>query len=202
MADKKDISNIIEKIIYGIKKRYPDLSLDTLWELFGDTKVIDVPKKEIFMKAGHTDKRIVFVVKGLFRAFFDRGEAEITTWFRQEFNVFASYTSIFLNKPSKLSYQAIEDSIVVVLDYDLLKLKAKTNIEVTKSIVVVLESILVEVIVNLEDFIMMSPEERFLQTMRGNSNIINRVPQNQLASILGIRPESFSRMKNRLKNKE
>jgi hypothetical protein len=48
---------------------------------------------------------------------------------------------------------------------------------------------------------MLSPEDRFLQTMKKNHNLINRVPQNQLATILGIRPESFSRLKNRLKNK-
>jgi CRP-like cAMP-binding protein len=201
MSGNTEINQVIEKIILGIKKHYPDISLDTLWALLGDTEIIDVPKKEVFLKAGQTDKRIVFVAKGLFRAYFDKGDAEITTWFRQEFNVFASYTSIFLNKPSKLSYQAIEDSVVVAIDYDLLKLKAKTDLQVSKSIVVVLESILMEVILNLEDFIMLSPEDRFLQTMKKNHNLINRVPQNQLATILGIRPESFSRLKNRLKNK-
>lgn len=202
MDNNIEIGILIDKIIKGLKKQYPDLSLDTMWELLGDTKIIEVPKKQIFLKAGNIDNRIIFVAKGLFRAFFDKGDSEITTWFRPEYSVFASYPSIFINKPSKLSYQAIEDSVVVVLDYPLLKEKAKSDIEVAKSIIVVLESILMEVIINLEEFIMLSPEERFLQTMEHKHSIINRVPQNQLASILGITPESLSRLKGRLKNKD
>jgi CRP-like cAMP-binding protein len=202
MNENIEINHLVDKIIKGFKKHYPELNIDTIWELFGDTKIIEVPKKQILLKTGHTDKRIIFVVKGLFRAYYDKGDSEITTWFRPEFSVFASYSSIFANNPSKLSYQAIEDSVVVILDYELLKEKAKTDFEVAKSIIVVLESILTEVILNLEDFIMLSPEERFLQTMENKHTIINRVPQNQLASILGITPESLSRIKTRLKNKD
>jgi CRP-like cAMP-binding protein len=74
--------------------------------------------------------------------------------------------------------------------------------QMSVQIISILEGILLRLIESLENFIMMNPEERFQKIMERKSNLVNRVPQNQLASLLGITPESFSRLKGRLKQKE
>jgi CRP-like cAMP-binding protein len=43
-----------------------------------------------------------------------------------------------------------------------------------------------------------SPEERYLYILQKRPELIQRVPQYQLASYLGIQPESLSRLKKRL----
>lgn len=202
MKEKVDIGDLINRIAHGIKKQFPNLSLDTIFDLFQFAEILDVPKKSYFITAGQFDRRVVFVIKGLFRAFYDKDGMEYTIWFRQEFDVYASYSSILAEKKSTLTYQAIEDSIVMVISYDLLKEKAMEDMEVAKSIIVVLEGLMLELIESLEEYIMLNPEERFLKILEKKSGLFNRVPQHQLASMLGITPESFSRLKNRLKNKE
>jgi CRP-like cAMP-binding protein len=47
-------------------------------------------------------------------------------------------------------------------------------------------------------FIASSPEERFKTLQMKRPSLIDRVPQHQLASYLGITPESLSRIKKRL----
>ncbi|MFT7273137.1 MAG: CRP-like cAMP-binding protein, partial [Spirosomataceae bacterium] len=41
------------------------------------------------------------------------------------------------------------------------------------------------------------PEERFSDLMENNPSLMNRVPQHQIASYLGVTPESLSRIKKR-----
>ena len=48
-------------------------------------------------------------------------------------------------------------------------------------------------------FIASTPEERFMTLLLERPQLIDRVPQHQLASYLGITPESLSRIKKRMK---
>ena len=47
-------------------------------------------------------------------------------------------------------------------------------------------------------FVISSPEERYLNLLKNRPGLINRVPQYQLASYLGIKPESLSRIRKRI----
>jgi hypothetical protein len=54
---------------------------------------------------------------------------------------------------------------------------------------------------NLAEFKMTSPEERYIQLQKKRPDLIQRVPQYQLASYLGVTPESLSRIRKRLSKK-
>lgn len=47
-----------------------------------------------------------------------------------------------------------------------------------------------------------TPEQRYLRLQESNSSLLQRVPQYQLASYLGVKPESLSRIRKRLANKK
>ena len=47
-----------------------------------------------------------------------------------------------------------------------------------------------------------SPEERYLSLQKNRPDLIQRVPQYQLASYLGIKPESLSQIRKRLSKKQ
>ncbi len=195
------IEELIKNITSGIRSKFPNLSQEAIEDLFHYTEIIEVPKKSYFIKSGQYDRRIVFVIKGLFRAFYTNGEQESTIWFRQEFDVYASYSSIFSKRPSNLSYQAIEDSVIMVVSYDFLKERAMKDQEMAKSIIVVFERLMLDLLMSLEEYIILNAEDRFIRVLEISPKLISRVPQNQLASMLGITPESFSRLKSRLKSK-
>ena len=51
---------------------------------------------------------------------------------------------------------------------------------------------------NFALFITSSPEERYLNLLKTRPNLLQSVPQHQIASFLGIKPESLSRLKKRI----
>ena len=51
-------------------------------------------------------------------------------------------------------------------------------------------------------FITSSPEERYINLIENKSELLNRVPQHQIASFLGIKPESLSRLRKRILTKK
>ncbi|MNN63988.1 hypothetical protein D3C81_1794030 [compost metagenome] len=50
----------------------------------------------------------------------------------------------------------------------------------------------------LTSFIASNPEERYKALLQKRPHLLTRVPQHQLASYLGITPESLSRIKKRV----
>lgn len=185
----------------GVKNNFPNLSYQKVEEIVRLCEIQDIPKKSDIIKSGQFYGKIVFVISGLFRAYYNINEVEHTFWFREEFTVFASHRSILQGKTSTVSYQAIENSMIATIDYSVLKDLAKHDSEVANSIIVVLESLILELIDRVEEFITLSPEQRYQNFLDRNTKVINRVSQNQLASFIGITPESFSRLKNRLMSK-
>jgi CRP-like cAMP-binding protein len=53
----------------------------------------------------------------------------------------------------------------------------------------------------LSNYIINSPEERYLQLLKTRPELLERVPQYQLASYLGVTPESLSRIRSRIMGK-
>lgn len=193
--------DLISIVIKGIKKNFPDLSYNNLVELAQYFEIIEVSKKKEIIKKDKYYGKIVFVISGLFRAYYKYEDIENTFWFREEFTVFASHKSILSNKPSSITYQAIEDSIVAVIDYSLLKELANKDSDSAKSIIIVLESLVLELIERIEDFMTLNPDQRYECFKEKHGNIVSRIPQQYIASFIGITPVSFSRLKSRAMTK-
>lgn len=192
---------IQEEFLKVFKKKFPGISYEKILEIWSLFDIIKVSKRQHLIKAGNYYDKIVIVISGLFRAYYKQDKIEHTFWFREEYTVFASHRSILQHKPSSISYQAIEDSVVALIDYYLLKQLAVTDPEIAKSIIASLESLILELIDRVEEFVTLLPEDRYKTFMERHDNIITRLPQNQLASYLGITPVSFSRLKSRIMNR-
>ena len=55
--------------------------------------------------------------------------------------------------------------------------------------------------INFDDFKTSSPEQRYLNLLEKRPDLIQRVPQHQLASYLGVKPQSLSRLRARILEK-
>ena len=53
----------------------------------------------------------------------------------------------------------------------------------------------------IDAFVMLSPEERYLQFVENNPDMINRVHNKYIANMLGITPVSLSRIRKRISRK-
>ena len=50
----------------------------------------------------------------------------------------------------------------------------------------------------IEDFLFMKPEERYIDFVKNNHEIMNRVSLSHLSSLLGIERQSLSRIRKRI----
>lgn len=57
-------------------------------------------------------------------------------------------------------------------------------------------------VMHTESFILYSAEERYLNFVKNNPDIVNRVPGKYIANVLGITPVSLSRIRKRIAQKK
>ena len=94
--------------------------------------------------------------------------------------------------------ECLEDSIMIVGDLEEQDNELEKYPEFESIVMKMMQSNMGELQDSFASFIRMSPEERVKHMMSKRPELFSRVPQHQLASYLGITPESLSRIKGRL----
>jgi CRP-like cAMP-binding protein len=188
------------KMVYQLGR---NLTLADVKVIFSAAKTKSYPVGEYLIRERSIKKEVFLIKKGLVRAFMinDKGN-EITTLIRSENQIVASSDTIFFNQPSKLYYEALEPTTVFSIDYDLLQSIIAKNPKLEANTKYVLQNILKESIQRIDSFVLLSPEERYIQFVELNPDIINRVPNKYIANVLGITPVSLSRIRKRISSKK
>ena len=167
-----------------------------------NTKIREFKKGHILLKEGSVSKECYAIIRGCVREFYLKDGVEKTTAFfteGQPVNSFSSYTN---QVPSKHFLECSEDCLLTVGSQSLIdemchripRLRAFIQIEVEKEAGILQE--------RMASFMISSPEERFSDLMKNNPSLMNRVPQHQIASYLGVTAESLSRIKKRVHQKK
>jgi CRP-like cAMP-binding protein len=156
------------------------------------------PKGTTLLKEGEISKECYFILSGLIREFHIREGEEITTNFYNEEQWVLSATSFISGTPANHYFTTLEETTVVVGGEE------KENqlyesfprfAEISKTI---MEKGFAEQQNRLSLFLTSSPEQRYLSLMESHAHLLQRVPQYQLASYIGVKPESLSRIRKRL----
>lgn len=189
-----------------LKEIFPfaqQLSSEDLLNFFQHVKVSNINQGEIFIKEGSQKKSIYFIKTGLVRSFYinEKGE-EITNRLRYENQIVASHEIIVFNKPSRFNYQAIENSELFELNFDLVQKIIENNSKLEAGRRYFVTQTLADALSSLDDFILLSAEQRYLKFVKENPSLINRVPNKYVANILGITPVSLSRIRKRISSKK
>lgn len=147
---------------------------------------------------GDVSKEFFFLIKGCVRMFYTVEGDEKSSFFYQENEFVSSYESFTKQQPSKHSFQAVEDLEVIVINQcnarDLLTKFPKFSF-LAQQIMEQELSILQEVIAN---FITLTPEQRYRKIQKESPELLQRIPQYHLATYLGVRPETLSRIRKKM----
>jgi CRP/FNR family transcriptional regulator, anaerobic regulatory protein len=155
-------------------------------------------KGEYYVKAGLTCSKMCFVQSGYLRVFASTTKKEITQWISSA-GYFCTDLSSFINgTPSRWNIQALEDTEVFsinTVDYFNLGKTITNWKELEKLFMVRCFTLLEERIFN---HLALSAEERYKQFYKYNADLFNRVPLQYIASMLGMTPETLSRLRKKL----
>ncbi len=170
--------------------------IDTYFE------VKHLKKKEFLLQDGKVCNFIGFIAEGSIRHFHVKDGVEKTCDISFENSWTTDFQSFTHNTSGIMNLQAMEPTMVFII--------RKENLYKLYSVCRQYETfgrLMAEQVAQRATEIAMSlssekPEERFANLMRKQPDLFQRVPQKYIANFLGISPESLSRIRNRIFQKQ
>jgi len=178
---------------------FKGLSLSDLTGLFNMAHTRKIPAEGIYIQKGAFAPKLALIKKGLIRAYHlkENGD-EVTLLLRWENQFIASHDIIILQQASRFTYQAMEDTILLEIDYHKAQSLLDNNPRLSAHRNMFLLHMLAESMERVESFVLLSAEERYLKLLKEQPDIANRVADKHLATLLGITPVSLSRIRKRI----
>lgn len=160
-------------------------------------KPFQLRKGDFFLKPGRPCERLAFVQQGYVREYVPAGDKEVTKWISAKGHFVADFSGFVFQQPGRWYIQAITDSELYGIDQaDYRRIGALVPgwAQLEKLFIARCFSVLEERVVSL---LALSAEERFAQLFDNNKKLFNEVPLQYLASMMGMSPETLSRLRKK-----
>jgi CRP-like cAMP-binding protein len=186
------MNNEIRKYI----SKYVDVTNDIETALEEAVFIKCFDKGTILLREGAYSNECYFILKGCIRSYYIKnGDEKTIEFYTEEQSITPS--SYGTSTPSEYYLECNEDTMAAVGTPEI-----EREMCVKFPQLEVLNRKIAEVIMAkqqdaLADFKMNSPEQRYWNLVKNRPNLLQRVPQYQIASYLGITPESLSRIRKR-----
>ena len=155
-------------------------------------------KGEFFLEEGRVCKQVGFVAKGLMRYYINHDGEEKIYDFSQENEHVCNYESFLPQKPSSKIIQALEDSVVFVISYNDLQSLYKNVREGERFGRIAIEAVFLQLLQDLSSFYTETPELRYERFLKNHADLQQRISQYHIASYVGVKPQSLSRIRKRI----
>jgi len=159
-----------------------------------------IHKKEHLIKASEICNEIVFFSEGYFRFYhYATDGTEITSDFYFAPGFVTSYTSLITGNPSKVYVQAMEDMKILILrKSDLQNLYSKYH-SIDRLGRLLAEQVAINSEKHLFSLLNQTADERYKNLLDSYPQYIQKIPLQYIASYLGIKQETLSRVRKNIK---
>lgn len=191
----------MQNILFDFLSKYISLSEDEKNAIVSLDIFRNEKKGTILLKEGQRSNEGYFVLQGCIRTYYMINGEEKTTAFYTEMEGITP-NCVLSKKPSEYFISCVEDSIVTVSNPDM---EAETFEKFPRFETlcrVLSEELLAKKQSSYDEFKISTPEQRYLNLLQNRPDLLQRVPQHQLASYLGITPQSLSRLRTRISEKK
>lgn len=179
--------------------RHVSLSDEDVPRITEAFKLRTIRKRQYLLQAGDVARHENFVCKGLLRAFtVDPDGHEHVVMFGMENWWVNDLYSFLTQSPATQHIEALEDSEVLQVEKDDLENLYQEIPQLNKFFRILLQNAFVANQQRALAAISQTAEEQYLGFIRRFPSLDQRVPQNQVASYLGMTPETISRIRKQL----
>jgi CRP-like cAMP-binding protein len=181
--------------------RFADITEDDFQQIMDIAEVRTYDKRIRLTNIGEKEYYLNFVVRGLVRKFFNKGDEEVITQIAREGELISSSVSFLSGEQSMYIVETIEPT--TFLSFSLENVEKLYNMDIKwqrMGRLIITDLFLQKETWDMERMLY-STQERFVRFVNSNSVLFQRVPQKYLASYLNIQPETFSRLKHLLKSR-
>ena len=180
-----------------IKSYFGVVATDDLKTIVSFFKLTTIKKGDFLLKSGKRCDKLSFVESGLLRIFATTDHKEVTQWISKKGYFSADLSSFVFETPSRWTIQALVDTEVYAItkeDYkkigDLVsRWHELEKLFITRCFIILEERIFIH--------LSMTAEERYDYFFENNRELFNQVPLQYIASMLGMTPETFSRIRKK-----
>lgn len=188
----------MESILRRFIEKLEKFDKDEINAIVEHTQAEAFKKGDIILKQGDICDTCYFVLKGCLRQYQLIDGEEKTTGFFLDGEPVVSYSSYLKRTPSDYYLSCVEDCILLTgtreqeqeLHRKYPKLEHLTH------------TLMLQDYDKAENYIALlncyKPEDRYLILLKTQPELLNRIPFRQIASFLGVTPESFSRIRKRI----
>ncbi|MCP1386318.1 Crp/Fnr family transcriptional regulator [Runella salmonicolor] len=172
---------------------------ETVTEIVSYFQPMTLGKGEYFLKEGAKCDKMGFVQSGIMREYLIEEQGrEVTKWISTSGYFVVDIAAFLFHSPARWNLQALSDCELLVIhqkDYAQIGQKIPQWTELEKLFIARCFTILEQRIVT---HLSLTSEERYELFFTHHRELFNLVPLQYLASMLGMTPETFSRIRNKL----
>lgn len=159
-------------------------------------------KKQYLLQADDVCRYMAFVEKGLLRSYTvdDKGNEHMIQFAWEGWWISDTY-SFLSEEPAAYNIDAIEDSELLLLSLDHFEEMTLQVPIMERYFRILFQNNIISKERRLVSSITYSAEEKYVKLAESNPQLIQRIPQNLIASYLGITPETLSRIRKNLSDR-
>jgi CRP/FNR family transcriptional regulator len=180
-------------------KRYVALEPSDEAQFIKIVRKTRLKKRQFLVQPGFVCQSQSYVLQGALRSYFVNTDGQehtlqfaVEDWFISDFNSYINQS------PASIYVEALEDSVVLQIDYTNVEHLCATNPKFERFFRVVAQKSFAFSQKRILSNLGLSAEERYLEFADMYPKIVQRVPQYALASYLGMTPEFLSKLKSAL----
>ncbi|MBP6312813.1 MAG: Crp/Fnr family transcriptional regulator [Flavobacteriales bacterium] len=189
---------MMEALVLNAFQRYVDINARDKKLILDRWSEFRFPKHSIISMAGNVEKRFYIVGSGVQKIMFEHEARSHCLGFAYNGSWCGDYISFVSQRASKLQVEALSDSVLYGIAYpDLMDLyKCVPILERWGRLI--LEELLQGRAQREIEMLSLNAEDRYVKFMERSSHVLQLVPQKDIASYLGMTPESFSRLRAKM----
>ncbi|MCO6498688.1 MAG: Crp/Fnr family transcriptional regulator [Chitinophagaceae bacterium] len=167
--------------------------------LFNHSELLRKKKGSILVKSGENNSNVFFIIKGVVRGYMKYGSQNITTWIAEEGEMVGTIRNFELPVPSNEELEVIEDAILVRINSETLDYVYDKYPEANRIARLVVSLNYREAEERAYISRIPSAEARYRRFIEYRGELLNRIPLKYIASYLGMKLETLSRIRKKVK---
>jgi CRP-like cAMP-binding protein len=194
----------IQIFLNYIKNICPVLTESELANLGVSLSVRALKKNEYFIRDGELQKNLGFITNGLIRSYYtDIHGQEQTMRFITDMQFVSNYAALLTSQPTRYDFQCLEATTIVVLPYSVVVNSYNSSHQFERFGRIIAEKSCQMHQSRIEAFLFETAEQRYLNFIKQQPELFNRVSVTHLCSYIGITRQSLTRIrKNLIKSKQ
>ncbi|MEL7533771.1 MAG: Crp/Fnr family transcriptional regulator [Bacteroidota bacterium] len=186
-----------------IQSQFPFLSPEEGDLLFANSETRKLRNREAIITAGQKRHEVFFILKGMVRGYFinQKGE-EKNIFLRPEFTFTGPPDTLFSDRVTKYTFEAIQETEVLILNYPKFLDLAAQYSGINQVHILSLQENLQTLLFRVEGLVDQSPAERYETLLERSPQFFQTAFHKHIANYLGITPVSLSRIIKRRGTKE